>query len=271
MKFSIVTPSLNQGRFLRDCIESVQAQTLVEWEHIVIDAGSTDETLDVLNAYPHLQWISEPDKGQSDGINKGFRRATGDWVMWLNGDDYLLPGALARVAAVAEQHPEADVIYGGWEFVDAEKRVTKRIKIFPVDVRMLVHMGAYIGSTSCFFRRATTIGEGFLLNIHFRQVMDMEYHARLGCAGKRFVYLPEYLAAFRIHGGNLSFQCITGSDIDTVLKRHRHYAEAATVRRVYGITLFGEPFADGVVDAFLWYYFRVKKVVLKLLHGSYRT
>ncbi len=94
IKVSIITPSFNQGRFLTDCIESVLAQVGVEVEHIITDAGSTDETIDVLNRYPHLKRKSESDKGMSDGINKGFLHASGDWVMWLNCDDYLLPGAL---------------------------------------------------------------------------------------------------------------------------------------------------------------------------------
>ena len=270
MKFSIVTPSFNQGRFLRDCIESVQAQTLVEWEHIVIDAGSTDETLEVLKAYPHLQWISEPDKGQSDGINKGFRRATGDWVMWLNGDDYLLPGALARVAAFAEQHPEADVIYGGWHFVDEQKHITSTSKVFPIDKGMMIYYGPYIGSTACFYRRRTVIAEGHLLNVEFRIDMDGEYYARLLTLGKRFVYFPDVLACFRIHGGNASMKEAGDRTIEGLLRQHRLWAESAAIRRAYGWTPFDHPSGDAIVDSLLWYFYRVKKVILKFIHGSYR-
>jgi glycosyltransferase involved in cell wall biosynthesis len=79
MKFSIITPSYNQGRFLPDCVESVLSQIGVDVEHIVTDAGSTDDTLQVLLRYPHLQWTSERDAAMSDGINKGFRQASGDW------------------------------------------------------------------------------------------------------------------------------------------------------------------------------------------------
>jgi glycosyltransferase involved in cell wall biosynthesis len=96
IKISVITPSFNQGRFLSECIESVQTQTGVDVEHIITDAGSTDETLDVLNRYPHLKWSSESDEGMSDGINKGFLNASGKWVMWLNCDDYFLPGALEK-------------------------------------------------------------------------------------------------------------------------------------------------------------------------------
>ena len=105
MKFSVITPSLNQGRFIRDCIESVRAQVEAEVEHIVVDGCSTDETVAILKSYPHIQWTSEPDRGQMDAINKGFRQARGDWLMWLNADDYLLPQTFARVAQFAQAHP----------------------------------------------------------------------------------------------------------------------------------------------------------------------
>jgi GT2 family glycosyltransferase len=203
MKFSIITPSFNQGRFIRDCIESVRAQSGVEWEHIVTDAGSRDETLAVLKAYPHLHWTSEPDRGMSDGINKGFRRATGDWLMWLNTDDYLLPGALAKVAAFAQAHPEPDVLYGDCLFVRESKEVIRRKREHEFDFSILLFYGCYIPSTATFFRRRV-IAEGHLLDPAYRVCMDLDYYLRLGRAGYRFGYVPEPLAGFRWHGSNTS-------------------------------------------------------------------
>lgn len=269
MKFSIVTPSLNQGAYLRDCLESVRTQQGVEWEHLLMDGGSSDQSLAVAAEYPALTVVSEPDQGQSDAINKGFRRAQGEWVMWLNADDYLHPGALAAVQEFADQHPEADVIYGGWDFVDADRQLVKRMKVFPFDLGMLIYHGPYIGSTSCFFRRKTVIDEGHLLNVHFRHCMDMEYYARLGRVGKHFISLPKILAGFRVHGDNSSMRYLEAKGIDALLKRQRQLAEGGAVRRAYGHTIFDEPFADGVVDAALWYFYRVKKIAVKLLHGCY--
>src|SRR5688572_1037654 len=97
---SIVTPSLNQGRYLDEAIRSVQGQDYPRLEHVVVDGGSTDETLDVLRRHPHLRWVSEPDGGQSDAVNKGFRLARGEIFGWLNADDYYLPGAVAAAVAV---------------------------------------------------------------------------------------------------------------------------------------------------------------------------
>lgn len=203
VKVSIVTPSYNQGRYLRDCIESVRAQTGVEWEHLVVDAGSTDETLDVLRAYPHLKWTSEPDRGMSDGINRGFRKATGDWVMWLNTDDYLLPGALAKVAAVANQRPAADIIYGDCLFVDQARQPIRRKRDHRFHFGVLLFYGCYIASTSTFLKRRI-ITDGQLLDLDYKVCMDFEYYVRLALAGYRFEYLPEVLAGFRWHGQNTS-------------------------------------------------------------------
>jgi len=203
VKFSIVTPSFNQGRYLRDCIESVRTQQGVEFEHLIIDAGSTDETLSVLKEYPHLNWISEPDKGMSDGINKGFLRATGDWVMWLNTDDFLIEGALNQVADFASRHPEADVVYGDCLFVDEGKQPIRRKREHVFDYGILLFYGCYIPSTATFIRRQI-IEAGHLLDIRRRVCMDFDYYLQLAHAGYRFAYLPATLAGFRWHETNTS-------------------------------------------------------------------
>lgn len=198
MKFSIVTPSYNQGRFLPDCVESVLSQKGVELEHIVTDAGSTDETLEVLKRYAHLKWTSEPDKGMSDGINKGFLRATGDWVMWLNCDDYLLPGALAKVAQFVSENSDADFIHGDCVYVDLEGAEIRRKYDTKIDQWDLLFVGCIIPSTSSFIRRSI-LETGELLNVNYRNCMDWEYYLRLYRKGYQFRYIPEALAAFRWH------------------------------------------------------------------------
>lgn len=203
MKFSIVTASYNQGRFVRDCVESVRSQTGVEWEHIIQDAGSTDETLAVLREYPHLKVTCEKDKGMSDGINRGFLKATGDWVMWLNTDDYLLPGALARVVEFTKKNPTADCIYGDVHFVDANKNLLRVKREHRFDFNVLLYYGCYIQSTATFLRRKI-IQAGHLLDVDYRVVMDFEYYVRLARLGYRIQYAPGALAAFRWHETNTS-------------------------------------------------------------------
>ncbi len=253
MKFSIITPSFNQGRFIRDCIESVKAQTGVEWEHLVMDAGSTDETLAVLKDYPHLKWVSEPDKGMSDGINKGFLRATGDWVMWLNTDDYLLPGALARVAECAQKNPDADVIYGECLFVDESKKLLRRKADHRFDFGILLFYGCYIPSTSTFLRRKI-ITAGHLLDIRYRVCMDFEYYLRLSHLGYKFCYLAEALAGFRWHGTNTSSQFV----------ERRHQERLEIQRHFLALThrsMLGRPWLLQI----LFRAYQVKRIVLRAL------
>ena len=203
VKFSIITPSYNQGRFIRDCIASVRSQPGVEWEHLVQDAESTDESAAVLAEHPHLQTVVEKDGGMSDGINRGFRRATGDWVMWLNTDDYLLPGALQNVADFAVKNPDADVIYGDVEFVRADRTLIRHKREHRFDLNVLLYYGCYIQSTATFIRRRV-IDAGHLLDVDYRVCMDFEYYLRLARLGCKFAHLPAPLAAFRWHETNTS-------------------------------------------------------------------
>ena len=115
--FTIITASLNHGRFLGDCLESVARQSGVSLEHFVIDGGSTDDSAEVAAKFPHATWIQEADEGMSDAINKGFDRAKGEWVMWMNADDRLKLGSLEKMVAVPDK-TNADVVYGDWDFID---------------------------------------------------------------------------------------------------------------------------------------------------------
>jgi glycosyltransferase involved in cell wall biosynthesis len=268
VKFSIVTPSFNQGRFIRDCIESVCTQQGVDWEHIIFDACSTDETVGILKSYLHLQWVSEPDKGQTDAINKGFLKATGDWVMWLNADDYLLPGALQKAASFAEAHPAAEVIYGKWQLVDASKNLIRIMNSLPFDLLMMVHSTPYIGSTACFFNRRAIVEEGLLLCDDLHYVMDTEYYVRLGKAGKKFRYVPAVLAAFRVHGGNASLRNRQPTSFHESLKLQKQYAESMAIHRTYGITWFTSPVANNLMDSILFYLYGSKKVLTRFLYNA---
>lgn len=268
MDFTIVTASYNYGRYIGECLESVALQDGVTYEHLVIDACSTDDTAEVVSRFPHASFFQEPDKGMCDGINKGFRKARGKWVMWLNADDRLKPGALKAVKEFADNNPKTDVIYGGWDFVDSEGKFERRMSLFPFRRAMLAHLGCYIGSTSCFLRRETVTDAGFLLDLDYKICMDGELYARLGAANKQFRYLPRVLADFRRHGGNLSLKNFELSGLHRILQVQRQYAEARSIRRFYGITLFQDDMFNEMLDGFLYLLFRIQKVILKRIWRS---
>lgn len=252
MHFTIITPSLNYGRFLGDCLESVASQTGVSFEHLVIDGGSTDDSVEVAARFPHAVWTQEPDKGMSDAINKGFDRAKANWVMWLNADDRLKPGALAAMLPLLEKSA-ADVVYGEWDFIDKEGGFLRHVTAPKWSRFVHVHHHCFVGSTAAFYRRETVIDAGFRLHVDFRYVMDGEFYARLDEAGKRFEQVPVNVAEFRMHGGNLS-QRNRGMtrNMETVLAAERQYIESRAIRRVYGISLFEDPYLNGLVDGVLW-------------------
>lgn len=198
MDFSIITPSYNQGKFIQKCLDSVRSQKNVTLEHIVVDAGSKDETLEILGRQTFAAWTSEPDKGMSDGINKGFLKGKGKWLMWLNCDDYLLPNALESVLAHAEKNPDADMIHGDCVFVDTSGNVIRRKYDTPTDEFDLLFVGCCIPSTSSFYKN-TIIEQGHLLDITYKNCMDWEYYLRLIRLGYKLSYLPKALAGFCWH------------------------------------------------------------------------
>ena len=124
LTFSIVTPSHNQGQFIEDAIQAVLRQKYSEFEHIIIDNRSTDSSIEILKKYGHLKWISEPDKGQSDAVNKGFRMATGDIIGWLNADDIYLPNCFNMISSFLVSHPTVDIVYGDYDGLIIRSRLS---------------------------------------------------------------------------------------------------------------------------------------------------
>lgn len=203
-KISIITPSFNQGPFIERTITSVLDQGYSNVEFIVVDGGSTDETIQILKKYEQqLAWISEPDHGQSDAINKGLRRATGDIVCYLNSDDLLLPGSLQAVAEGFRTHPESFWLTGYCQIIDANDQpmqsLIRRYKNF-----LLRHYRPwtlmtinYISQMSTFWRRSAMEALGYF-SVEHHLVMDYEYWLRLQKLGQPII-LQKDLSAFRLH------------------------------------------------------------------------
>jgi glycosyltransferase involved in cell wall biosynthesis len=190
-------------------------------EHFVQDSLSTDNTLEILRRHPDVSWQWESDCGQSDAINRGFVRATGDLVGWLNADDYYLPSGLEAIARAAAAHPEADVIHGDCVFVDGRGIIAHSKVEHEFDPDILFYFGCYIPSTATFFRRRV-VENGYLLDCDFRVCMDFEYFVRLAGAGFKFHYVPQFIAAFRWHDSNVSLQNVERRAYERLEVQRRH-------------------------------------------------
>ncbi len=223
MLVTIVTPSYNQGKFIRATIESVLSQDYPHIEYIIMDGGSTDETAQVVAEYAgRLTWISEKDRGQSHAINKGFRMAKGQIVAWLNSDDVLLPGAVMHAVNAFQQNPNAGAIYGEGYLIDYDGNVTSR---FPVTEKFnlwkLVYVSDYILQQTVFFRNAVFDEIGYIdEDLHFG--MDWDILIRIG---KRYklVYIPEYMGCLREY-----------AEAKTFAGGHKRFRELAMILRRHG-------------------------------------
>ena len=199
MKFSIVTPSFNQGNYIQATIESVLSQQEVALEYIVIDGNSKDNTVDVIEQFASqlTYWESQPDKGQTNAINKGFARSTGEILGWLNSDDVLTQGALSRVAKVFNTNLEADVVYGDSSYMTKDGIVfrTKRARQFSLEY---LRKHDFLYQPSTFFRRRIYEEVGHL-DEQYNSCMDYEYWLRMGEHGAIFQYEPSVLSQMRFH------------------------------------------------------------------------
>ena len=194
---SIVTPSFNQARFIRETIESVLGQDYPRIEYIVMDGGSTDGTLDILRRYDgRLIWSSEWDRGQADAINKGFRRARGEILAWLNSDDTYLPGAVSAAVGHLVRHPDCAMVYGDGFLIDERGDVTGPFPATePFNLWKLVYVSDFILQQTTFFRRSAVEAVGYLdESLHWG--LDWDLFIKLG---KRFRvdYLPSQMANLR--------------------------------------------------------------------------
>jgi hypothetical protein len=197
---SIVTPSFRQAAFIERTIESVLGQGYPALEYRVQDGGSEDGTRQILERYASrlAGWESAGDSGQSEAINRAFERTSGGIMGWLNSDDLLMPGALARVADHFQRHPRIDVVYGHRILIDEEDREIGRW-VLPAHDDAVLSWADFIPQETMFWRRRIWDKVGGRIDESFRFAMDWDLILRFREAGARFERLPFFLGGFRVH------------------------------------------------------------------------
>jgi glycosyltransferase involved in cell wall biosynthesis len=218
---SIVTPSLNQARFIRETIESVLGQDYPRLEYFVVDGGSTDGTVAILEEYgDRLAWVSEADRGQAHAINAGWQRARGSVIAYLNSDDCYLPGAVRRAVAALEAHPEAGAVYGEGDHVDEAGRVIERYPTEPFSLGRLEET-CFVCQPTVFLRRDVVERVGWL-DESLRYCMDYDLWIRVGRVAP-FVRLPDLLARSRLHPGSKTLGQRVPAHVETLHMIRRHF------------------------------------------------
>jgi glycosyltransferase involved in cell wall biosynthesis len=218
---SVLTPSYGYGRFIEDTILSVLRQEGIVTEHIIQDASSTDETLDVLRSYDEvIRWRSEPDRGQSDALNKALAQARGRWIAWLNADEFYLPGGLAKLVETGERS-SAEMVYSDAVFVDVDGRFLRLVPQHGYSPRLLRWYGCYIASCAVIFRRSA-LGEA-PWDANLRRIMDWDLYLKLAANGARGVYVPYAVGAFRVHPDRLTARRLANPEgfVPAFWQRHR--------------------------------------------------
>lgn len=197
---SIVTPSYNMAEFLPETIESVLSQDYPHIEYIVMDGGSTDESVKILEKYTdRLRYVSVPDDGAPDAINRGFRMAHGEVFAWINADDTYLPGAVSTAVQHLVSHPESAAVYGQAYWVDRQGEILRPYPTRACDFEVL-GTDCVICQPACFMRSDAFTAAGGL-NPHLQYTFDYDLWIRMARQHK-LSYLPEYLATTRMHPGN---------------------------------------------------------------------
>ena len=222
-RISVITPSYNQGHFLEETIASVLDQQYPNLEYIIIDGGSTDDSVQTIKRYEqHLAfWVSEPDKGQTEAINKGLRMASGEIVTWLNADDLHFADTLATIASAFGRFQE-DVIYGDYVLITQGGRTFLRRYEIPFHRDIMLYGVNFIGQPSAFFRRSLLDRFGYI-DESYHYAMDHEFWLRIATGGASFRHIKHFLSKYRYH-----------SDSKTVGAKNKFVAEMELNRTKYG-------------------------------------
>jgi len=219
---SVVTPSYNQGRFIGDTIRSVLDQGYPNLEYIIIDGGSTDETIDVIQKYEHrlTHWVSEKDGGAADALRRGFRIATGDIFAYLNSDDVYLPDALHTVSAVMRD-PDVDVAFGNIYWMDRDGRTGGERRQTRFSRQAYLFGAADLMQPATFWKRDVYFRSGEI-DPSYRFAFDTDLFFRFAANDARFRHVNRFLASFRIHPDSKSSndEILCAAELERLRREH---------------------------------------------------
>lgn len=201
-RISVVTPSYNQVLYLEETVRSVLLQGYPNLEYLIIDGGSNDGTVQLIEKYADYlaYWVSEKDRGQSEALNKGFRRATGELVGWQNSDDCYKPYAFQAVIDALDQFPDGSIFYGPTQYVDADSRSLDDYPVKPYDIHDLLPIISMCNQAMFF--RGRIFAEGNFIDESYQHVMDQEFFLRLALQGYEYHFVSGLCGAYRIHGAS---------------------------------------------------------------------
>lgn len=252
-KVSVVTPSFNQGQYIKRTIDSVLTQDYPNIEYIVMDGGSSDETVEILKQYDDkITWVSEKDNGQTHAINKGIERSTGDIIAYLNSDDVYLPGTITKIVTEFTKKSDVDFLYGDFWGIDKNDAILSKVKTIPFDNNILIYDANFICQPASFYRKRlfNTIGL-FDDSLHF--LMDYEFFLRAAKRQCKIQLYPDYLSAIRFHD-----DCKTLSD-----GVHPWHDEKIKIKQSYIRKKTNHPSALKILALI----YRLKRYALLLLRG----
>jgi glycosyltransferase involved in cell wall biosynthesis len=237
---SVITPILNGETHIEECLNSISNQRgSVEIEHLVIDGGSTDRTIDILKDRRDVKWISEKDSGQSDGYNKGIKMAQGEWIILLDGDDVLLPGTIDLYLSAIEKDKKLDIIYGHTEFIDGESNHIRYVISTPFRYEYLIY-GLAMPPSSGLMYRGNLLKENFMDTTHHYN-LDTEWYLRCG-KNLRAKLVNNYTIGFRFWGQNKTSPLFDGSPIPIAIINERKVLHEAyiepyllSINKFYGL------------------------------------
>lgn len=239
---SVITPSFNQGQFIRATIESALGQGGGGWEHVVVDGGSTDDTVSILESYSHVIWVSEKDRGQSDALNKGLAKSSGDIIFWINSDDIVADGAFDAAREFFSARPDASIVCGNAVVIDGDGREIRRMgpRVRAEQLRRPWNGSTSMHQPSIVFRRKVWEQIGpFDVNLHL--AMDYDFFLRASAVFTLHQH-PVDFGLFREYAGTKTGEGTVESfkEVRRCLERFEKGIDGGSPRRAAILGYFAE-------------------------------